>query len=347
VEQIGEAAGPADHAQALGQVVESLQAAGHHPCELAAVGHRVVHGGERFQQATRVDDDLLEAIRALTPLAPLHNPANLMGIEVMQGLAPQTPQFAVFDTAFHQTMPPEAYRYALPESYFASHGIRRYGFHGISHQYISREAARRLDRPADQIRLISLHLGNGASATAIRDGQSIDTSMGMTPLAGLLMGSRTGDIDPGVLLFLQRELGMDAQRLDRLLNRESGLKGMVGSNDMRQVLAQAEAGDDGARLAVALFAYRIRSYIGAYLAILGGLDGLVFTGGIGEHSAEIRGRCCAGLGHLDIALDSHRNAAPGEDGRIDADSSRIRILVIPANEELEIARQVSLRLGSA
>lgn len=343
VEHIGEREGPADHRGALERVIGELEGRGYHPANLDAIGHRVVHGGRDFGQATRVEAATLERIRALSPLAPLHNPANLLGIEVMGELAPDTPQFAVFDTAFHQTMPPEAYRYALPEHFTREHGIRRYGFHGISHQYIATETARRLE-DGGRRRLVSLHLGNGASAAAILDGKSIDTTMGMTPLGGLVMGSRAGDIDAGVLLYLQRELGMDAARLDRLLNRESGLLALAGSNDMRRVLALADGGDEGAALAVKLFCYRIRKYIGAYFAILGGLDALVFTGGIGEHSAEIRALCCADLDHLGIALDPNRNTAPDADGRIDAEASPAKVLVIPANEELEIARQVSALL---
>lgn len=332
----------ADHAQALAWMVAALEEAGVALSRLEGIGHRVVHGGERFCTPVRIDPEVVAAIRAMVPLAPLHNPANILGIEVMTELAPTTPQVAVFDTAFHQTLPAVAFRYALPAHYWREQGVRRYGFHGISHQSVCQQAAQVLARPLQECRLISLHLGNGASVAAVCEGRSIDTSMGMTPLEGLVMGSRCGDLDPGVVLFLQRERGLEASHLERLLNRESGLLGLCGSSDMREVLARAEQGEAAAQLAVELFCYRIRKYIGAYLAILGGLDGLIFTGGIGEQSAAIRARCCSGLEHLNIRLDPSRNEAAAT--QIQREGAGVAVLVLAAAEERAIAEQVANHL---
>ena len=255
--------------------------------EVDAIGHRVVHGGERFVESVVIDDEVVGAIEALIPLAPLHNPANLEGIRTARLHAPDVPQVAVFDTAFHQSMPEVAYRYALPEAMYEE-GIRRYGFHGTSHGYVARQAAKRLKMPLEKTHLITLHLGNGASACAVQGGQSIDTSMGMTPLEGLVMGTRSGDLDPAILLYLAREKGYTINQLDRLLNRESGLTGVCGEHDMRRIHARIAEGDTEAALARDLFVYRIRKYIGAYVAVLGRVDALVFTGGIGENDAVIR-----------------------------------------------------------
>jgi acetate kinase len=308
--------------------------------ELRAVGHRVVHGGEAFHAPTRVDDDVVEAIRQMIPLAPLHNPANLDGILVARQLFPDVPQVAVFDTAFHQTMPRTAYRYALPEYLYREHRVRRYGFHGTSHHYVAKRAAALLGKPLEQCNLITLHLGNGASATAIRDGASIDTSMGMTPLEGLVMGTRCGDIDPAIHFYLCKNLGFDNETLDDLFNRQSGLLGICGVNDMREVHRMAEHGDENAELAIAITSHRLKKYIGAYYAELGRVDAIVFTGGIGENDAETRARACAGLERLGIELDQAANARPGSEERDVANkTSFVRVLVIPTNEELEIARQ--------
>jgi acetate kinase len=318
------------------------------PTELAAIGHRVVHGGDRFSAPVLIDDSVTKAIEELTPLAPLHNPSNLTGIRLARRLYPQVAQVAVFDTAFHSTMPPVAYRYALPEKLSTDLGIRRYGFHGTSHAYVSRLAARHLGRPPTELKLITLHLGNGASVAAIDGGRSVDTSMGMTPLEGLVMGSRSGDLDPAVVLYLQRVGGFSVDEVDSLLNRSSGLKGLAGSNDVRRLSERAEAGDPAAEAALEIFCYRIRKYVGAYAAVLGRLDGLVFTAGVGQNSALIRDRVCAGLEILGVRLDSGRNENrdAGSAGRdrggprtVSADDSRVPVLVVPTDEELEIAQQ--------
>jgi acetate kinase len=308
--------------------------------ELAAIGHRVVHGGEQFRRATQVDDAVVAVIRDLIPLAPLHNPAALDGIEVARELFPGLPQVAVFDNAFHQTMPPEAYRYAIPEYLYREHRVRRYGFHGTSHYYVAKRAAAILGRPLAECNLITLHLGNGASATAIRGGQSVDTSMGMTPLEGLVMGTRCGDIDPAIHFYLCRNADMGTDALDALLNRQSGLLGLCGVNDMREIHALAAAGDRNAELALGIFCHRLRKYLGAYSAELGRVDAVVFTGGIGENDADVRQRTCAGLQVLGIQLDTVANAAPGGGERpISTAESPVKLLVIPTNEELEIAQQ--------
>jgi acetate kinase len=287
-----------------------------------------------------VDDRVMAVIREMIPLAPLHNPANLAGIEVASRLFPQTPQVAVFDTAFHQTMPPASYRYALPEYLYREHRVRRYGFHGTSHAFVSRRAAAFLGKPADACNLITFHLGNGASAAAVRHGRCVDTSMGMTPLEGLVMGSRCGDIDPAIHFFLADNLGLDNGQLEDLFNRRSGLVGLCGVNDMREIRRRAETGDDRARLAIDVFCHRLKKYLGAYYAELGWLDAVVFTGGIGENDASVRAQTCAGLEELGLRLDTAANASDhtGE-RRVSSPRSRVAVLVIPTNEELEIALQ--------
>jgi len=310
------------------------------PGDLVAVGHRVVHGGEAFQHPTRVDEGVLAAMRDMIPLAPLHNPANLEGIAVAIRLFPGVPQIAVFDTAFHQTMPPAAYRYALPEYLYRDHRVRRYGFHGSSHAYVSRRAAALLGKAPADCNLITLHLGNGASATAVRGGRSIDTSMGMTPLEGLVMGTRCGDLDPAIPFYLAENLGMDNPGLDDLLNRRSGLLGLCGVNDMREIHRRIARGDPQALLALEVFCHRLRKYLGAYWIQLGRLDALVFTGGIGENDAEVRGRTCQDLEVLGIRLDAAANRAQDPtERRISRLDSPVAVWVIPTNEELEIARQ--------
>jgi acetate kinase len=309
--------------------------------ELAAIGHRVVHGGERFHSPTVVDDTVAGAIRDMIPLAPLHNPANLDGIEVARRLFPQVPSVAVFDTAFHQTMPRTAYRYAIPEHLYREHRVRRYGFHGTSHHYVADRAAALLGKPFHQCNLITLHLGNGASATAIRGGKSVDTSsMGLTPVEGLVMGTRCGDIDPAIHFYLCKNLGLDNETLEDLLNRQSGLLGLCGVNDMREIQRLAEEGDDRAELAIGISAHRLKKYIGAYYAELGRVDAIVFTGGIGENDADMRCRACEDLDRLGIKLDDSANLAPGRgERRISTPDSPVQVLVIPTNEELAIARQ--------
>jgi acetate kinase len=308
--------------------------------ELFCVGHRVVHGGEMFREPAVIDDAVVAAIRSLVPLAPLHNPSNLLGIEAARFRFPGIPQVAVFDTAFHQTLPPVAFRYALPRELYEEHQVRRYGFHGSSHAHVAREATRHLGRPPEQLNLITLHLGNGASAAAIQGGQSIDTSMGMTPLEGLVMGTRCGDLDPAIPFYLIRQLALPPEKVESLLNKESGLRGVCGFSDMREIQQRAAEEDMQAALAFGIFCYRVRKYIGAYLAVLGRLDAIVFTGGIGENSGAVRSSVCAGLRHLGITVDKEKNgAAAGKVLEIQEDGAPVRVLVVRTDEELEIALQ--------
>jgi acetate kinase len=308
--------------------------------ELYGVGHRVVHGGEAFQEPTLIDERVMQRIREQIPLAPLHNPANLTGIEVAIAGLPDVPHVAVFDTAFHHTIPPHAYHYALPHELYAIHHVRRYGFHGTSHFYVAKQAARYLGRPLESLNLIVLHLGNGASVAAIENGRSIDTSMGLTPLEGLIMGTRSGDIDPAIVFFAARATGASNDALESMLNQESGLVGVCGANDMREVLRRAGAGDARAELAIQMYTYRLKKYIGAYSAALGRVDAIVFTAGIGENAAEIRARACEGLSALGIGVDPRRNAERSQAAReIQSEDARVRVLVIPTDEELEIAEE--------
>jgi acetate kinase len=330
-----------DHAHAFELIATVMRESGT-PGQLAleAIGHRVVHGGERFRAPTVIDREVVEALRAIGTLAPLHNPPNLTGIEICLRLFPQVPQVAVFDTAFHQTLPAPAFRYAVPDAWYQTHHVRRYGFHGTSHAYVARQAAACLQQPLASLGLITLHLGNGASAAAIQAGQCVDTSMGFTPLEGLMMGTRSGDIDPAILIYLNRETGIGLEDLDYQLNQESGLKGICGVNDMREAQRLAAAGDERARLAIDMYCYRIRKYIGAYYAVLGRLDALVFTAGIGENSPSIRKQSCAGLDRLGIRIDDARNAQAGAGViEIQTEDAPVRVLVVPTNEELEIAHQ--------
>ncbi len=328
------------HAEALDRIVDQLRNDTEPGVELGAIGHRVVHGGEAFRQPCLIDESVIETIRDLSPLAPLHNPANLLCIEVSMARQPGVPQVAVFDTAFHQTIPQRAYRYAVPERWYESFGVRRYGFHGTSHAYVAKQAARYLGRPLEEINLIVLHLGNGASAAAIANGKSVDTSMGLTPLEGLVMGTRGGDIDPGALIYLARQRGMSVDEINADLNAESGLEGLCGVSDMRDVLQREAAGDERARLALDVYAYRLRKYIGAYMAVLGRVDAIVFTAGVGENSPDIRERACEGLEPLGVELDQSRNRADASGSRaIQRKGASVAILVVPTNEELEIAEQ--------
>jgi acetate kinase len=308
--------------------------------ELLGIGHRVVHGGEAFQEPVLIDEKVVETIRELIPLAPLHNPANLLGIEAARQAFPGVSQVAVFDTAFHQSMPPHAFIYSLPYSFYALHHVRRYGFHGTSHLWVAKRAAAHLGKSLKVLRLITLHLGNGASAAAIQNGVSVDTSMGMTPLEGLVMGTRCGDLDPAVPFYLRRVTGMPEGDLEALLNKGSGLKGICGANDMREILQMADRGESLARLAVELYCYRIKKYIGAYFAVLGRVDAVVFTGGIGENAAPIRKRCCQGLEGLGITVDEGKNReACAEVLEIQRDSGLVKVLAVRTNEEREIAEQ--------
>ncbi len=308
--------------------------------ELVAVGHRAVQGGRRFGGSVLITPEVIETIEDLAELAPLHNPPNAAGMRAARETFPDLPQVAVFDTAFHLTMPEHATTYALDREVAEKYRIRRYGAHGTSHQYVAREAARFLSIPADEANLIVLHLGNGASATAVQDGVSVDTSMGMTPLEGLVMGTRTGDIDPAVAFHLRRVAGMEVDEIDDLMNRRSGMLGLTGMVDMRDVTRAAESGDRAAQLGLDVYCYRIRKYIGAYSAVLGRVDAIAFTAGIGENSAVVRAGAVRGLERLGVFLDPERNQArPSGTRRISTDDSPVAVLVVPTNEELEIARQ--------
>ena len=337
----------ADHRQALTESIRWLQQQGHLGDAPLAIGHRVVHGGEAFQRAALLDDDVIRAIEDCASLAPLHNPVNLVGIEAARALFPRVPQVSGFDTAFHQTLPRHAWLYPVPRRFYEDWGVRRYGFHGTSHQYMAEETARRLDRTIDNTSIISAHLGNGCSITAIRDGRSVDTSMGLTPLEGLVMGTRSGDVDPGLFDFLA-DKGINPEDTHRILNRESGLLGLSGStSDMRNLLKAANEGDDHCRDAFEVFCFRLARYIGAMMVSLDRLDALVFTGGIGENSAEVRGRT---IEHLTLAgfrldADSNQNHGQARNGRVSADDSRFPVLVIATREEAMIARE-ALALAS-
>ncbi len=331
-----------DHHNALKLVLRQLDKYGYLKSfsDLAGCAHRVVHGGAKFTAPTLIDREVLEAIEELIPLAPLHNPANLEGIKTLMKLSPTTPQIALFDTAFHQSMPEVAYRYALPEAMSLELDIRRYGFHGLSHHYLRDETAKLLSKAPRQCNLITLHLGNGASVAAIKAGKSIDTSMGFTPLEGLVMGTRPGDLDAGILLYLMQSKGMDAAALDQLLNHESGLKGLCHTNDMREILERKAQGDVKATLAFEIFCYRIQKYIGAYLAILGGVDAVVFAGGIGEHSAEVRERICTQMSHLGLVIDEVKNRAFTKGAQmVHSPQSKIKIAVVQTDEALQMARE--------
>ena len=313
------------------------------PARLLGVGHRVVHGGDRFSASTLVDDEVIAAIREFTRLAPLHNPANLAGIEAISALRPELPQVAVFDTAFHHTMPAAAFRYAVPEEWYTRHGVRRYGFHGTSHRFVSERAAALLGRPPGELRLVTAHLGNGCSAAAIRDGVSVDTTMGLTPMEGLVMGTRSGDVDPGIFGYLASQTGQGSADLTQVLNTQSGLLGLSGvGNDMRAVEDAAERGDERAQLALEVFVHRLAKAIAALVTNLERLDALVFTGGIGENSPVIRGRVLGRLGFLGLAEDPEANAGHGRStgGRISRPGP-VQALVVPTDEELMIARDTA------
>ncbi|KAA3665398.1 MAG: acetate kinase [Chloroflexi bacterium] len=311
------------------------------PQEIDAIGHRVVHGGEHFSQPTVINDAVKEAIEKLIPLAPLHNPANLTGITVAQELFPSAVQVAVFDTAFHQTMPAKAYRYAVPPKLYEEHGVRVYGFHGTSHLYVTKQAAKYLEQSPADTNFITAHLGNGASITAVKGGQSIDTSMGFSPLAGLIMGTRSGDIDPALPYFLGTALDMSFAEIDQLLNKKSGMLGLTGQNDMRDIGERYLNGDAEAKLAMDMYAYRIKKYIGAYMAALGRVDALVFTAGAGENNGLVRQLVCQGLDQSGIVLDLQKNKQGkiGAITEIQAEGSATKILIVSTNEELEIAQQ--------
>jgi acetate kinase len=307
--------------------------------EIKAVGHRVAHGGEKFAHSTLIDDEVMKEIEDISDLAPLHNPANLMGIEVCKELMPETSQVAVFDTAFHQTMPEEAYTYALPYEYYEKYGVRRYGFHGTSHGYVARRAAEMMDKDFEDLKIVTCHLGNGASIAAVKNGESIDTSMGFTPLEGLVMGTRCGDIDPAIVPFIMDKEDMTASEIDSVLNKESGLYGVSGvSSDMRDIEGAAEEGNNQAQVALDIFNYRVKKYIGSYSAAMGGVDAVVFTAGIGENAIETREEILADLEYMGIKIDKKANDIRGKEQIITTDDSTVKAMVIPTNEELVIAK---------
>jgi len=333
-----------DHAAALEKILALLTGDGGvlaEVSEIEGVGHRLVHGGESFSAPVLINDEVVKAVRANIPLAPLHNPPNLLGVEVSRKLLPGVPQVGVFDTAFHQTMEPHAYLYALPYRLYRDTHVRRYGFHGTSHAYVARRAAEMLGQPVSAANIITCHLGNGASITAVQGGKSIDTSMGFTPLEGLVMGTRPGDFDPAIIFYLLDHSKMELDEINRMLNKESGLLGLSGkTNDMREIEALAADGDKQARLALEVYCYRVRKYIGAMTAVLGHVDALVFTAGVGENSAAVRAKCVAGLDELGYTIDAEKNASThGIETDVSHPSSRARILIVPTDEEVEIAGQ--------
>ncbi len=335
----------ADHGVGLKKIVRALTDTENggleSPAEIGAVGHRVVHGGEALAQTTAITDEVVETLEDHVELAPLHNPPNLLGIAVAREVFPGVPQVAVFDTAFHQTMPDHAYLYPVPYELYEEHRVRRYGFHGTSHRYVSERAAQLLGKPPEETNLITAHLGNGASITAIERGRSVDTSMGMTPLEGLVMGTRCGDVDPALMPTLARITGKPMEEIDRIFNKKSGMLGLTGmSNDMRTLEEAALEGNERADLALRIYCYRLKKYIGAYTAALGQVDALVFTGGVGENSDIVRQRSLEGMEPLGYALDLAKNAGTrGVEADLSGPSSRSRVLVVPTNEELLIARE--------
>ena len=314
-------------------VVNSLE-------EIGAVGHRIVHGGEKFASSAVITDEMIKAVEECNDLAPLHNPANLIGVAACKKLMPNTPMVGVFDTAFHQTMPEKAYMYGLPYEYYEKYKVRRYGFHGTSHSFVSKRTAEILNESYDNLKTIVCHLGNGASICAVQNGQSVDTSMGLTPLEGLVMGTRSGDIDPAILEFLAKKEGMDIVELVNMLNKKSGVQGVSGvSSDFRDLAAGAAEGNKRAQIALDVFAYRVAKYVGSYAAAMNGVDAIAFTAGIGENDSSMREAVCAYLGYLGIEINKEANATRGQEVVISTPDSKVKVLVVPTNEELAIARE--------
>ena len=308
--------------------------------EIDAIGHRVVHGGEKFASSVVINDEVMAAIEECNPLAPLHNPANLIGIRACQELMPNVPMVGVFDTAFHQTMPEKAYMYGLPYEYYEKYKVRRYGFHGTSHSFVSKRVAEIVGKPYNATKTIVCHLGNGASISAVLNGESVDTSMGLTPLEGLVMGTRSGDIDPAIMEFIAKKENLDIAGIMNVLNKKSGVEGVSGvSSDFRDLEEAANAGNKRARLALDVFAYRVAKYVGAYTAAMNGVDNIVFTAGIGENAGTVRTAVCSYLGYLGITIDEEANAKRGEEIVISTPDSKVKVLVVPTNEELAIARE--------
>ncbi len=305
--------------------------------ELTAIGHRVVHGGEDFSGSVKIDKDVIAKIEKNSSLAPLHNPANLLGIKAMRSSLPNIPQIAVFDTAFHQTMPAKAYLYGLPLDQYKTHKIRRYGFHGTSHYFVSKECAKIINKPIEDLKIITCHIGNGASIAAIKDGKCIDTSMGFTPLAGIMMGTRTGDMDPYIPLHIMKEQGLSIDEVNTMMNKQSGMLGLFGDNDLREVEAGVEKSDDKAIQALEAYAYRIQKYIGSYIAAMDGVDAIIFTAGVGENSNKIREMVCENFSYIGLELNKQANDTRGTI-EISSTNSKVKVFVIPTDEELVIAK---------
>ncbi len=335
-----------DHSDAIKLVLEALTDKEYgviaDMSEISAVGHRVVHGGEAFSKSVVIDDAVKKAIEECIPLAPLHNPPNIIGVEACEKSMPGVPQVAVFDTAFHQTMPPKAFMYALPYELYQNDKIRRYGFHGTSHKYVSSQAAEMLGKPIEELKIITCHLGNGSSITAVDGGKSVDTSMGFTPLAGVVMGTRSGDIDPAIVKFIADSEHMSLEKVDNLLNKESGVLGVSGvSSDFRDLQAAAESGNERAALALEMFMYSVKKCIGEYAVAMGGLDAIVFTAGVGENSGDVRRGVLEGTEFLGIKIDPEKNKLRGQKVEISTPDSKVKVLIIPTNEELMIARETA------
>lgn len=335
-----------DHKVAIRLVVDALLSPDHGALtsldEIAAVGHRVVHGGEKFADSVIINDEVMATLRACAGLAPLHNPANIIGIEACQSLLPGVPQVAVFDTAFHQTTPPEAHIYGLPYEYYEQYGVRRYGFHGTSHKYVSRRAAKLLGRPLQELKLVTCHMGNGSSITAVKGGLSVDTSLGFGTISGTIMGTRSGDVDPAAIPYLMEQANLSPQEMNDILYKKSGLLGISGvSSDARDIEAAANEGNKRAQLALDMLCYLTRKFIGAYAAAMAGIDAIVFTAGIGENSSTIRAQICQGLEFLGAKMDAEKNKTRGKEVDVATPESTVRILVIPTNEELMIAQDTA------
>lgn len=339
-----------DHGAAIQAVLSALTDREHGVIsslgEIGAVGHRLVHGGEKFAASVIINDEVIAEVEACNDLAPLHNPANLIGVRACRQIMPDVPMVGVFDTAFHQTMPPKAYLYGIPHQYYQEHKVRRYGFHGTSHNYVAQRVHHLAELDPDNSRVIVCHLGNGASVTAVKNGKSVDTSMGLTPLEGLIMGTRSGDLDPGVIEYIAKKEHMTLEEVLKVLNKESGVLGLSGvSSDFRDLAEAMEQGNEQAAVAVEAFCYRVAKHIGAYTAALNGVDAIVFTAGIGENAAHIRSMICEYLGFLGITIDEEKNAVRGKETEISTPDSKVAVFVIPTNEELAIARETAALLG--
>ncbi|HCJ57716.1 MAG TPA: acetate kinase [Clostridiaceae bacterium] len=331
------------HKEALKHVIDALMDKNYgvikNMNEINAVGHRVVHAGEKFAFSVVINDEVVNALKDCIDLAPLHNPPNIIGIEACRQLMPGVPMVGVFDTAFHQTMPKEAFIYALPYELYEKYGVRRYGFHGTSHKYVAQRAASMLNKNIEDLKIVTCHLGNGASVAAVKQGKSVDTSMGFTPLEGLAMGTRCGDIDPAIVKFVMEKENLDLAGIDNLMNKKSGVLGISGvSSDFRDIEEAAEKGNMRADLALKVFAYKVRKYIGAYAAAMGGMDAIVFTAGLGENSASMRAAVCEGLEFLGVEIDNEKNNVRGKEADVSKADSKVKVLLIPTNEELMIAR---------